>query len=56
MGTLMDRKSGYVPDYYAQKRATENKIGRKISNEEFERDYLVMNGGWKIERHRDINL
>ena len=35
-------KSGSVPDYYWQKEAAEKKLGRKLDNAEFERDYLTV--------------
>lgn len=33
-------KSGLVSDYYKQKRETEKRLGRKLTNEEFEEKYL----------------
>lgn len=45
MGVLFKSKSGHVPDYYKQKTEAEAKEGRKLSNDEFERDYLVTGGG-----------
>lgn len=45
MGVLIENKSGYVADYYKQKRAAEREVGRKLSNAEFERDHLVTGGG-----------
>lgn len=45
MGLLFDSKSGQVPDYYYQKNRAEKEAGRKLSNEEFERDYLNIGGG-----------
>lgn len=35
-------KSGAVPDYYSQKTKAEKKVGRKLSNKEFEEKYLVL--------------
>ncbi|WP_286142128.1 hypothetical protein [Adlercreutzia caecimuris] len=49
MGVLIENKSGYVADYYKQKRAAEREVGRKLSNAEFERDHLVT-GGVVLER------
>lgn len=48
MGVLFKSKSGQVPDYYKQKTEAEAKAGRKLSNEEFERDYLVTGGGFLL--------
>jgi len=45
MGLLFESKSGQVPDYYYQKTRAEREAGRKLSNAEFERDYLSMGGG-----------
>lgn len=45
MGALFSSKSGHVPDYYMQKRKAESEAGRKLSNAEFESDYLVTGGG-----------
>ena len=41
-GLLLTSLSGRVPDYYAQKTIAEKKLGRKMSNAEFERDHLRM--------------
>ena len=46
MGVLIENKSGYVADYYKQKRAAERGAGRKLSNAEFERDHLVTCCSW----------
>ena len=45
MGTLFTSKAAIEPDYMRKKKAIEKRLGRSISNEEFEKDYLVMNGG-----------
>lgn len=45
MGVLFKSKSGQVPDYYKQKTQAEAMVGRKLSNAEFERDFLVEGGG-----------
>lgn len=37
--------SGRVPDYYKQKTDAEKSVGRKLSNAEFEADYLVIPEG-----------
>lgn len=42
MATLYKSLSGRVPDYYAQKEKAEANIGRKLSNKEFEANYLVL--------------
>lgn len=45
MGVLFSSLSGQVPDYYRHKNEAEAMVGRKLSNAEFERDYLVAGGG-----------
>jgi DNA modification methylase len=35
-----------VPDYYSQKNAAEQKLGRSLSNEEFEHEHLVIPDGY----------
>ena len=45
MGVLFNSLSGQVPDYYEQKTIAEAMVGRKLSNAEFERDYLNVGGG-----------
>ena len=42
MATLYKSLSGRVPDYYDQKSKAENKLGRKLSREEFEKNYLKL--------------
>ena len=42
MPTLYKSLSGRVPKYYEQKNQIEAKLGRKLSNKEFETNYLVM--------------
>lgn len=42
MATLYKSLSGRVPDYYKQKNVAEEKLGRKLTNSEFEEKYLVM--------------
>ena len=37
--------SGRIPDYYDQKNEIQRRLGRDISNEEFERDFLVIPDG-----------
>jgi len=44
-GVLMTSLSGRVPDYYAQKRDAESRLGRALDNTEFERDYLKLPEG-----------
>lgn len=57
MGTLFQSKAAIEPDYMRKKKAVEKKLGHKITNAEFEADYLVIDGGgWKIERYGNINL
>lgn len=45
MGVLFESKAAIEPDYMRKKKAVEKKIGRKISNQEFEDQYLVNSGG-----------
>lgn len=45
MGVLFKSQSGLVPNYYEQKNQAEAAVGRKLTNEEFERDYLNVGGG-----------
>lgn len=45
MGVLFKSQSGLVPDYYAQKNQAEEAVGHRLTNEEFERDYLNVGGG-----------
>lgn len=42
---LIKSLSGRVPDYYEQKRAAEKRLGRKLSNPEFEEKYLKIGDG-----------
>lgn len=44
--------------YYRKKKAAEMKLGRKLSKEEFERDYYekVENGGGYYERNRNERI
>jgi DNA modification methylase len=42
---LMKSLSGRVPDYYQQKRDAEKKLGKNISNSEFEKNHLVIPDG-----------
>lgn len=44
-GVLMQSLSGRVPDYYRMKVEAEAKLGRALSNEEFEREHLVIPDG-----------
>lgn len=43
MGTLFESKAAMEPDYMRKKKVVERRIGRKISNEEFEAKYLKTN-------------
>lgn len=52
-GLIFESLSWMVPDYYEQKNRVERRLGRHLSNNEFERDYLDLRGGVVIERHRD---
>lgn len=42
MGLLFSSKSGQVESYYRQKRAAEQREGRKLTNEEFEQSFLTV--------------
>ena len=48
MGVLFESKAAMEPDYMRKKKAVEQKIGRKISNQEFEDQYLVNHGGSRL--------
>lgn len=48
MGVLFESKADIEPDYMRKKKAVEKKIGRKISNQEFEDQYLVNSGGSRL--------
>ena len=39
-GLVINSLSGAVPDYYIQKRKAEQRLGRKLDNPEFEKNYL----------------
>lgn len=45
MGTLFESRAAIEPDYMRKKKAAEKRLGRTISNKEFEEKYLVVNGG-----------
>lgn len=45
MGVLFTSKAAMEPDYMRKKKAVEKKLGREISNKEFEDNYLIINGG-----------
>ena len=45
MGTLFTSKAAMEPDYMRKKKAVEKKLGREISNKEFEDNYFIINGG-----------
>ena len=45
MGTLFESKAAIEPDYMRKKKAVERKLGRRISNKEFEEKHLVINRG-----------
>lgn len=48
MGTLFESKAAIEPDYMRKKKAVEKKLGRKISNQEFEDSYLELGGGGRL--------
>lgn len=45
MGLLFESKVAIDPDYMRKKRAAEQRIGRELTNEEFEAEYLKIGGG-----------
>lgn len=45
MGVLFDSKAAIEPDYMRKKKAAEKKAGKKLSNKEFEENYLEIGGG-----------
>lgn len=45
MGTLYKSRAAIEPDYMRKKTEVEKKLGRQISNREFEDNYLVINDG-----------
>ena len=45
MGVLFESKAAIEPDYMRKKKAVEKKLGRSITNSEFEDKYLETNGG-----------
>lgn len=44
MGLLFESMVAIDPDYMRKKRAAEKKVGHRLTNEEFEREFLK-NGG-----------
>lgn len=48
-GTLFTSLSGRVPDYYQQKTLAEKRLGRSMTNQEFESGYLVVRDGSTVE-------
>lgn len=44
MGLLFASKAAIEPDYMRKKKAAEKQLGRSLTNEEFERDYLELGG------------
>ncbi len=57
MGLLFESKAAIEPDYMRKKKAVEKRLGRTISNQEFEDKYLFINsGGGQNERHWNINI
>lgn len=45
MGLLFESKAAIEPDYMRKKKAVEKRLGRTISNQEFEDKYLFINSG-----------
>lgn len=45
MGTLFQSRAAIEPDYMRKKREAEAKAGKRLSNKEFEENYLEVNGG-----------
>lgn len=48
MGLLFESKVAIDPDYMRKKRAAEQRIGRELTNEEFEAEYLQIGGGSRL--------
>lgn len=48
MGTLFESKVAIGPDYMRKKKAAEKKAGRKMSNEEFEENFLTSGTGSRL--------
>ena len=48
MGVLFESKAAMEPDYMRKKRAAEKAAGRKLTNEEFESQYLTTGGGSRL--------
>lgn len=48
MGTLFNSAAAIEPDYMRKKKKVEQRLGRTISNAEFERDYLKIGGGSRL--------
>lgn len=44
MGLLFNSRVAMEPDYMRKKKTVEKEIGRRLSNKEFERDYLESGG------------
>ena len=41
---MFESKTAIEPDYMRKKKAAERKAGRKLTNEEFEADFLKLGG------------
>lgn len=48
MGVLFESKAAMEPDYMRKKRAAEKTVGHKLTNEEFESQYLTTGGGSRL--------
>ena len=48
MGLLFSSKTAIEPDYMRKKKTVEKEIGRKLTNEEFEDNYLKIGGGSRL--------
>lgn len=48
MGVLFESKAAMEPDYMRKKRAAEKAAGRKLTNEEFESQFLTTGGGSRL--------
>lgn len=56
MGVLFKSMAAIEPDYMRKKEEAEKKAGRKLTNKEFEDNYLEVGGGVALERYRHEHL
>lgn len=48
MGVLFESKAAIEPDYMRKKKAAEKAAGRKLTNKEFEEEFLEIGGGGHV--------